>query len=68
MSEQKICEVLEPTLRISAMLEPAMSGKLPIEVLTLDVATAAIVVDVDGVDYILTVTRVPKQRPRPIEM
>lgn len=37
---------------------------LPAEVMRLNDDTAAIVVEVDGVDYILTMTRVPVQRPR----
>ena len=41
--------------------------RLPPEVLRLDDATAAIVIEVDGVDYILTMTRVPKQRERPTQ-
>ena len=39
--------------------------QLPPEVLRLDDETAAIVVEVDGVDYILTMARVPVQRARP---
>lgn len=35
------------------------------EVLRIDDDTAAIVVEVDGVDYILTMARVPVQRQRP---
>ena len=38
--------------------------ELPAEILKLDDVTAAIVIDVDGVDYILTMQRVPEQRPR----
>ena len=38
--------------------------QLPPEVMRLDDNTAAIVVEVDGVDYILTMTRVPVQRAR----
>jgi hypothetical protein len=38
--------------------------QLPPEVLRLDDNTAAIVVEVDGVDYILTMARVPVQRAR----
>ncbi len=40
--------------------------RLPPEVLKVDERTAAIVIEVDGVDYILTMARVPNQRPRPI--
>lgn len=42
------------------------SHPLPPEVLRLDDDTAAIVVEVDGVDYILTMARVPAQRTRPV--
>lgn len=38
--------------------------KLPPEVLKINEDTAAIVVEVDGVDYILTMARVPIQRAR----
>ena len=41
------------------------SHALPPEVLRLTDDTAAIVVEVDGVDYILTMARVPIQRARP---
>ncbi len=37
---------------------------LPPEVLRLDDETAAIVIELDGVDYILTMARVPAQRAR----
>ena len=41
------------------------SHALPPEVLRISDDTAAIVVEVDGVDYILTMARVPVQRARP---
>lgn len=37
----------------------------PHEILKLENETAAIIVDLGGVDYILTMQRAPKQRPRP---
>lgn len=40
--------------------------KMQPEVMRIDDETAAIVVAVDGVDYILTMTRVPVQRLRPV--
>lgn len=40
--------------------------RLPSEVLKLDDHTAAIIVDIDGVDYVLTMARVPQQRARPV--
>lgn len=42
------------------------SHQLPPEVMRLNDETAAIVVEVDGVDYMLTMTRVPAQRTRPV--
>jgi hypothetical protein len=53
----------QPAKTVAARLS-SESDELPTEVLKLDDATAAIVIDVDGVDYILTMTRVPEQRPR----
>lgn len=53
-----------PAMHVAERLSNA-ADRLPTEVLKLDDATAAIVVDVDGVDYILTMARVPQQRARP---
>lgn len=55
----------EPALKVAKQLWQDGSQRLPAEVLRLDDATAAIIVDVDGVDYVLTMTKVPAQRPRP---
>lgn len=55
-----------PAMKVAEQLWQEGSQRLPAEVLKLNDDTAGIVVDVDGVDYILTMTRVPKQRPRPI--
>jgi hypothetical protein len=48
---------------VAALLSSEMQ-ELPTEILNLDDDTAAIVVEVDGVDYILIMSRVPAQRPR----
>jgi hypothetical protein len=48
---------------VAALLSNEMQ-ELPTEILKLDNDTAAIVVEVEGVDYILTMQRVPAQRPR----
>lgn len=53
----------EPAVKVAERLTDE-SHKLPPEVLQIDEATAAIVVEVDGVDYILTMVRVPIQRKR----
>lgn len=57
----------EPALKLCERLWPSAEQKLPHEVLRLDDATAGVVIDLDGVDYILTMQRVPKQRTRPTE-
>lgn len=54
-----------PAKKVAEQLWKEGAQRLPAEVLKLDDATAAIIVDVDGVDYVLTMTRVPAQRPRP---
>ena len=54
-----------PAERIATMLWQVGEQILPAEILKLDNQTAGIVVDVDGIDYILTLARVPRQRPRP---
>ena len=56
--------MLEPAIKIAERLTTG-AHKLPPEVLKLDDGTAAFVVEVDGVDYIMTVARVPKQRAKP---
>lgn len=53
-----------PALKVAERLSTAGSQGLPAEVSRLDDDTAAVVVDMDGVDYILTLQVVPKQRPR----
>ncbi|MDR0808549.1 MAG: hypothetical protein LBE86_05385 [Gemmobacter sp.] len=55
----------EPALKVAARLREESSGLLPLEVLKLEDGTAAIVADIGGIDYVLTMTRVPRQRPRP---
>lgn len=59
--------MLEPAQKLCDRLWPTAEQKLPHEILKLSDDTAGIVVDVDGVDYILTMSRVPKQRSRPTE-
>lgn len=56
---------MEETARTVAALLATGTEELPIEIMKIDDKTAAIVTELDGVDYILTVTRVPIQRPRP---
>lgn len=55
----------KPAVAVADALWPQSDNRLPNEVLKLGDDTAAIVVDIDGVDYILTMQVIPKQRPRP---
>jgi hypothetical protein len=57
--------LIKPAEKIANTLRPLSSGKLPQEVIVLDRQTVSIVVEVDGVDYILSMLRIPAQRPRP---
>lgn len=59
-------ELDEAASKVAEMLWASGQQEIPAEILTLNGQTKAIVVDVDGVDYILTMARVPKQRPRPL--
>lgn len=52
-----------PALAVAERLTTE-AHQLPAEILRLDNETAAIVIEVDGVDYILTMARVPAQRQR----
>lgn len=54
----------EPAVKVAERLTDE-SHHLPPEVLRIDDQTAAIVIEIDGVDYILTMARVPAQRTRP---
>jgi hypothetical protein len=55
----------KPAEKLCDRLWPTSDQKLPHEVLKLTDESAAIVVDIDGTDYILTLQEVPNQRPRP---
>lgn len=57
--------VKDPAIKASQKLDELGTGRIPGEVLKLSDDTAGIVCEIDGVDYILTIQRVPKQRPRP---
>jgi hypothetical protein len=54
-----------PAMKVAERLWSDGAQRLPAEVRRIDDQTAAIVVDVDGIDYVLTMSRVPAQRPRP---
>jgi hypothetical protein len=54
-----------PALRLCERLWPESDQRNPIEILRLAEDTAAIVLDIDGVDYIVTMSPVPIQRARP---
>ncbi|EHK77713.1 hypothetical protein SM0020_12335 [Sinorhizobium meliloti CCNWSX0020] len=57
--------VIPPALKVCEALRAQSKQMLDHELLVLNSSMVAIVVDIDGVDYIMTMTRVPKQRPRP---
>jgi hypothetical protein len=52
-----------PAVKVANQLT-SEAHQLPPEIMRLDDQTAAIVVEVDGIDYILTMIRVPVQRAR----
>lgn len=58
-------EMEEPAMRVVKSLWHEGSQRLPAEVIKLTNGTAAIVLDIDGVDYILTMDLLPVQRERP---
>lgn len=55
----------EPAEKLCDRLWPTAEQKLPHEIIKLNDESAAVVIDIDGVDYILTMQEVPRQRPRP---
>ena len=54
----------KPAKAVAEMLWASGTQEHPAEIMKMDDATAAIVVDVDGVDYILTMMPLPNQRAR----
>ena len=58
-------KLMSPALKIAETLAPLSSGKLPQEILVLDDETISIVAEVEGVDYFLSMMRVPRQRTKP---
>lgn len=58
--------MLEPALRVARLLEPLSDQKLPHEILRIEDGISSIVMDIDGIDYILTMLEVPRQRERPV--
>lgn len=57
--------LIPPAMKIARLCAPLSSGRIPQEVLVLDAKTVAICVEVDGVDYIMSMVRVPRQRRKP---
>ncbi|NTG61816.1 hypothetical protein G6L45_16170 [Agrobacterium rhizogenes] len=58
-------KLIPPAVKLCELLEQASDQKLDHEILVLDSNTVGIVVDIDGVDYILSMMRLPRQRVRP---
>jgi hypothetical protein len=58
-------KMLGPAKKVSAALSPLSDQRHGHEILRLDDASTGIVVDIDGIDYMLTMTALPKQRERP---
>lgn len=57
----------KPAVQLCERLWASGDQKLPQEILRLDNDTAGIVIDIDGVDYILSMQELPRQRQRPKE-
>ncbi len=55
----------EPAKTVAALLATEVN-ELPVEILKIDKSTAAIITEVDNVDYVLTITRAPQQRRRAV--
>lgn len=62
MSEWKMQTVAE---KVAERMDELSDQKLPMEILKIEDGTAAVVFDIAGVDYIATITAVPKPRERP---
>ncbi|MBO4168885.1 hypothetical protein [Cereibacter azotoformans] len=58
-------ELEAPARRVAEILWSEGQQRLPAEIMRMDDGSAALIVDLDGVDYCLLMVRVPRQRPRP---
>jgi hypothetical protein len=58
-------KLIPTATKVCDALTPLASGKLPQEILVLNPDTVAIIAEIDGVDYVLSMHQVPQQRPRP---
>lgn len=65
-AERKLTELDEHAGRVASLIEADDGSFFASEILRLDDTSRAIVVEVCGVDYVLTMTRAPKQRVRPL--
>lgn len=59
-------QMQKPAEKLCNRLWPTSEQKLPHEIIKLSDGSAAIIIDIDGVDYILTMQEVPRQRLRPV--
>lgn len=57
--------LIRPAMQIARLCAPLSSARIPQEILVLDAQTVAICVEVDGVDYIMSMVRIPRQRVKP---
>lgn len=57
--------MLRAARRLAEIVGAAEPQMLPIEILVIDGDTMSVVAEIDGVDFIMTMMAVPKQRPRP---
>lgn len=53
---------VEPAKKICDLLRNGSNGKIDQEILIIDSESVAIVTDLDGVDYVLVMSKVPEQR------
>ena len=57
--------LLETATNVARALAVLDSGVLPQEVILVDAETVAIVTEIEGLDYVLTLGRISRERPRP---
>ncbi len=59
-------ELLKTARKVADCLGSLSSKRLPAEVFRVNADCAAVVVDLEGTDHILTIGKVPFQRNRPV--
>lgn len=57
--------LIDPAAKLCEVLQSRYPQQVDNEIMVLDAKSVAIVADLDGTDYVMTMMRLPRQRQRP---